>query len=189
MDSDRFQLLVPYQSNLWDRVLGRQLGLQISVELHRPDNLASSLTEIAIAIRPVDPGCIRSARLLEERGPILLDSVRHFLQAHRERRSQERLPFESAVQVCPVFPNLQRGEPIESKARDISLHGIGLSVPQHPRTIQVAVRLAPQPGREPISVPGRIVRAVPDGAGHYDLGVCFAMQPAVAKEVKALQRV
>jgi serine/threonine protein kinase len=175
LSPEHFRFQLPAAGSVWNFLTGRTQGLCVDVVLSQPQGPTETLTEIAVTITPLDPHSEKGARLLEQTGPPVLESLRHFLQAQRERRSQERLPFEAAVQVCPVLPNLQRGTPIDSRSRDISLHGMGLVLPQHPRTAQVAVRLAAQAGGELVSVPGRVVRAVPESDGTFDVGVCFAV--------------
>lgn len=176
VEADHFRFLVKSKASVWERLMGREPGLEVHVRLHRPEAGTTGLTELAIDIFPIDCKPEHGARLLEELGPPVLESVRHYLQAHKDRRSQERLPFEQFVEISPVFPNLTRGTAIGAQARDISLHGMGLILANEPLTNHVAIRLAT--GAEGIVMPGEIVRADLVSAGQFDVGINFAIRAA-----------
>lgn len=180
IDNNHFQFMVPADCSLWDRMMGRAPGLEVHVRLQRPHANVAALTEMAIDIFPVDKNAARGGRLLEDMAPYVLESIRNHLQAHKERRCQERLPFDQHVQVCSIFPNLSRGEPIAAHCRDISLHGMGLILPNEPETAQVAIRLATSEGADPVTVPGRIVRATLLPDGQYEVGINFSIRSAPA---------
>lgn len=176
IDTNHFQVTVPADCSLWDRMMGRAPGLEVHIRMERPHANSTVLTDMAIDIFPLDKNPTRGGRLLEDMAPYVLESIRHHLQAHKERRSQERLPFDQHVQVCSVFPNLSRGEPVAAHSRDISLHGMGLILPNEPETAQVAIHIATADGVDPVNVPGRIVRATLLPNGQYEVGVNFSMR-------------
>jgi serine/threonine protein kinase len=173
-DSDQifvYQIRLP--GSLWNVLRGRQPGLEARISVPHPHFDASALTEVLIRIRPVGCEKKQGAKLLTDLGPSILESVRSYLQPHPERRGQERLQFEKAVQVCPVLEDLQLGEAIVSQAQDISAGGMKLLLPCRPSSLDVSVQLPCGSAGGPLLVPARIVRVLPWRDGRYEVGLSF----------------
>src|SRR5262249_11137698 len=110
-----YKILLP--GSLWNLLRGRQPGLEVRVSVPNPHFNAAALTEVMIRIRPIGCDKAQATQLLTDLGPSVLESARSYLQPHPERRGQERLQFEKAVQVCPVLEDQQLGEAIVSQAQ------------------------------------------------------------------------
>ena len=157
----------------WQRLLGLRPALRVRVETAKA---GPAMTEVRVSIEPVRCGPDAAARLLEETAPQLLESLRAFFQAQPERRNQARLPFEQAVQVQPLFDDQTLGDAVVSQARDISLRGMGLTMPCQPPSMRVCIRLPGETPAEEVDVPACVVRALPRRDGGYEVGVRFLVE-------------
>ena len=170
-NADNFTFRVRLQSSFWKRCLGTQPGLEVQVQA-APAQPNATLTDVLVRIVPSSCGREEGAHALEKHGPPLVDSVRSHLQAGPERRAQPRLPFACALQVRPVLANNRLGEPILCQGRDISLGGMGLTVPCKPPA-SLVVQFQGSTVEAPVSVAAQVVRVQPCGDGHFDVGLRF----------------
>jgi serine/threonine protein kinase len=169
----RFLFRVPTSVSLWRRALGLlpSLAVEIRCEFNKEEDV--TLTEATIEIRPLNCNESQSADLLEDMGPRVLESVREYLLAAQERRSQMRLPFEQSVQVLPVFDG-EPGEAILSKTRDVSQRGMSVLMPRRPPSAQVCVLLSLPSHSEPVSILARVLRVQPNKDGRFEIGLAFS---------------
>jgi len=165
-----FQVLLP--GNLWGRFLGKVSSLEIAVRLPRGNAETAALTEIVIGIRPVGCSPKKAVEVLRDVAPLLLESVRNYLQPHPERRRQERLTFEQSVRLLPVYEDQQPSEAIVSQAEDLSTGGMKLFLPCRPPTLEITVQL-PRPSAGLVNLPARIVRVQPCWDGRFEVGLSF----------------
>lgn len=175
---DHFALLVSSGGGFWSRCLGRDPGLEVHVGL-RHGGPGMSLTEITVEIRPSGCGSDEGKRLLEDSGPVLLASLRTYLQPYPERRAQARLQFEQTIEVCPILPGGNSlGDPMMCLSRDLSMNGMRLWVPQPVSVRQVCVQLpqVSRPGVIPALAHIRNIQEVPTGG--FEIGVRFQDDPA-----------
>ena len=163
--------------SMWKRLLGaRTSGLQVTIRFRPVDDSTNELTPLTIEIAPVGTLAEQGAKLLEETGPKLLESVRSYLQVQPERRRQERLRFEQSVAVAPVLKDGRPGKTMTARAVNISTAGMRLLLPFQPPTDDLFIELAaPTAPTEPVVMPAHIVRAEPCGDGMFDVGVCFRL--------------
>jgi serine/threonine protein kinase len=163
-----FRLAAP--TGFWQRCLGRQPGLQVSVQLTPSANVAM-LTDIRVQMAPT--GCKREEgdQLLRNLGPVVLESLRSALLVGPERRAEERLPWHSPLQVAPVFPPGRVGEAIACQAKDISRNGIGLYLPHPLPTAQVMIQLPPLPHIPAFQVGGALVNQQKRPDGWIETGI------------------
>jgi hypothetical protein len=173
-------LLVPLARTLWQRCLGRQAGLQLHVRLVSPAGAHVRQTQVLARIEAVGLGQELGSRLLHEVGPVLIESLRAFLQASPEQRRQERLLCELPLRVRPIFTSGRPLEPVACRGKDISRKGIGLFVPYEPRAAQMCVLLATSPRLGEVAVPARIVRAQAGPRGCFEVGAAFLEDPLAA---------
>jgi len=112
----------------------------------------------------------QSTELLKVVGPLLVESVRAFLQVQPRGRSEERLVWHHSLELCPIQPDGTSGPPVECQGKDISLNGIGFYVPGQVPSAHVMLHL-PQTSQTPrVTVPARIVRVQGCGDGWYEVG-------------------
>ena len=175
-DGGRLTLHVPASGTVWLRLLGMQPALKVRIETVKA---GAAMAEILVRIEPVRCSPDAAARLLEETGPDLLESLRGYLQALPERRNQARLPFEQTVRVLPVPRGPNRGEAVICQAKDISMRGMGLTMPCRPPSMRIRIRLSGDPPSEEVAVPACVVRARAGGEGRLPLrgvGVRFLVE-------------
>jgi len=172
-DGGRFTLQVASSGAVWRRLLGLQPGLRVRIETARG---GAAMTDVQVRIEPVHCGRDEAVHLLEVTGPELLESLRTFFQALPERRNQARLPFERTVRVLPVYDDQSVGEAVVSRAKDISMRGMGLTMPCRPPSMRIRIRLSGDLPSEEVAVPACVVRALPQKDGGYEVGVRFLVE-------------
>lgn len=174
VDPDCIVYSIPLKGGFWQRLSKQQPSLEVSIRFTQALTVAAQLSQATIRIEPVQCSGDRAAELLRDVAPLLIESVRSYLQATPERREQDRLAFSENLTIHPVFVDSSEGESLECRGKDISLRGIGLIVPEQPPTNRLFVTL-PVPGsEEPIHVPAEIVRVQRRADGMCELGARFA---------------
>lgn len=167
-----FHLTLP--SNLWRQWIGRQPGLEVSIELERVQAFVDAPVDVRVQIRPFRCTRKRSAQLLEDTGAPLLDRLRTYLLVNSEKRIHERLHWSQPMQVRSVAADGTVGPPVECRGKDISLSGIGFYLPCELPTAQIHVYL---PALLPpdVSIPATLVRAHRCADGSYEVGAVFCL--------------
>ena len=123
--------------------------------------------------RPGRSAAARRARqLLDEAGPVLLDAVRNAVQAHPDRRRQDRVTFDQLVEVRTAPEDGAPEMVLHARARDLSRGGMGLVLPERPNSRRVHIFLSPGGDAPPVPVPSRLVRLQPREDG-YEAGALF----------------
>jgi serine/threonine protein kinase len=112
-------------STVWQRWLGRSSG----VDVHCRWETSGPGADLVVRIHPPSSGRKPSPDLLRVLGPLLLESLRTFLQVNPKRRSHERVAWPHPVQAQPVGPDGTLGPPVACRGKDISLHGVGFYIP------------------------------------------------------------
>jgi hypothetical protein len=164
---------VDVPGTLWQRCFGRQVGLQVDVQLRQPPAPVAKLTQVDVVMKPHGAARSQRPRILWEFGPRLLESLRNHLQARPEQRHQPRLLCHQPVRVSPVHPGLQLAAPLEVRGKDISAAGIGFFFPDQPDTPQVYLNLGNESFAASLGLLARIVRVQPCGDGWYEVGAAF----------------
>jgi hypothetical protein len=171
-DGQAFVYRVGLPVTWWQRWLGRMPVLEVEVKM-LPQRRTQQLTEVGVAMRPL--GCRRDvgAKLLEEVGPLLLESLRSYLQAYPEQRGQHRLLCPQPLSVSAIQPGLHLAQAIACQGKDISSAGIGFFLPQAPSSPQVYVNLGSNPFAASLAVLAKVVRVRPRGDGWFEVGALF----------------
>jgi serine/threonine protein kinase len=126
--------------SLWQRCLGQESGLLVSIHLEPLGRRSSRLSRATVRVEAASPGA-HNRKQLHELGPALLDSALSLLQARPDLRAYQRQPFAEPVRVYPVWPNHELGTAVEGQGRDISRTGIGLLLPQRPEAERLYIHL------------------------------------------------
>jgi hypothetical protein len=158
--------------SFWQGLIGQPVGLEIQVRLAAPPG--GKRSEVNVVIRPFGCGRKNAVRLLEEMGPRVLESLRGYLLAHPEQRSNERLLCSHPLRVCPVFGGIELADPIDCFAKDVSIDGIGFYLPKSIPTGQVYVNMPGVPELATVAGLAQVVRRKPCGDGWYEIGASFA---------------
>jgi hypothetical protein len=168
----------------WQRLIGRQVGLEIQVQL-LPATKAAKRPEAGVVIRPF--GCSRrqASQLLADLGLRLLASVRSYLQVQQDQRGTERLLVSQPLRVHPVIEGVELAQSIDCVTKDVSATGIGFFLPQWLPHSQVYVNLPNVEELAHFAGLARIVRKQPCGDGWFEVGASFTLEgPAGHKAEK-----
>jgi hypothetical protein len=157
------------------RCIGRGYGLEIHVHLQPRATTAASLSEVQLQVKALRCSGAQAEALLEEVGPVLVNSLRGQMHPQAEQRGQERQVCRSIVRVHPVLHNFLLGQAIECKARDVSLGGVGFLAPRPMPTPQFYIELLKEPAAPLTAVLARVVRERPADDGCYDVGAAFCL--------------
>jgi serine/threonine protein kinase len=171
---DSFILRLYLAVSFLQRCVGRRPGLEVRVQMRPAGQPEGSLYAGLARIEPFGGGGEYVSEKLLKTGPLLLESLRHHLQAQPEDRLHERIPCRQRVCVYPVLPELELGEAITGETRDVSGIGVGLTLPQPLASSQVYLHFEATPRAAPYAILARVVRVEPREDGGYDLGAAFA---------------
>jgi hypothetical protein len=161
---------------LWQRCVGRDVGLEVQIRLRQPPAPVVKLTEVDVEMKPHGASKAQRVQLLWEVGPRLLESLRLHLHARPEQRQQARLICQHSLQVASVRRGLPLSTRVDCQSKDISPGGIGFFLPDQPSTPQIYLNLDSAPSAAGLGVLARIVRAQPCGDGWYEVGAAFPVQ-------------
>jgi serine/threonine protein kinase len=176
-DERDFAFRMKTPQTLWQRWTGRQPALEVHVRLGGRAAGAQGLTEVRVAVRPRGCGREQSAELLKVVGPLLVESVRGYLQVNPAGRREERLTWNYPLQVCSVGPDGAAGAPVECQGKDISLNGIGFYLPGELPTTQLLVHLPQTPQTSAMSARAKVVRVQDCGEGWFEVGAVLVREP------------
>jgi hypothetical protein len=171
-DGSACSFFLQRSGSLWQRCLGRAPGLEVHLRLRSPRMTQSWLTEVRIEIRPTGCGPDQAAELLRTTGPLVLESLHHFLQVVPDRRRHPRWPLDRTVQVFPMLEGNQLGEAIVAQCQDISEGGVGLFLPCQPPSSEVLLQF-PEAGA---TVRAHAVGTHPGPDGRYAVGLRFDLE-------------
>ncbi len=102
------------------------------------------------------------------------------LQAHPERRAQDRLPYEEPVTVWPLDKNGVEQMPIRGQGKDLSRSGLGLYLPRRPTSDEVRMFLSQNGRPVPVAVSARVVRVETRG-DRVEVGTMFSFDSEPAE--------
>ena len=129
----------------------KSAGWEIAFPFH--PHADSLLADVHVEARPVGCGPARARQLLDETGPALLDAVRSAVQAHPDRRRQDRVTFDQPVEVRTAPEDGTPEMVLHARARDLSRGGMGLVLPERPNSRRVHIFLS---GRRRAAGPGPV---------------------------------
>jgi serine/threonine protein kinase len=171
----QFTYAVLAAGGAWSRWRRRRPGLRVSVAAPTP---RGAMAEFAVEIVPWNCNPAQAARLLEEAGPPLLESLRSYLQPAPERRRSERLPLSRPVEVWAADG---AAPPTVGEIWDVSAGGLGLWLPGPPPADDLLVRLT-TPDGDGVLIPLHVVRARPRSDGRFDVGAAFMIDDPTASD-------
>jgi hypothetical protein len=166
-DAERVVLTVARPRNLWQQCFGRQPSLEIEVRFTpaaRP--LATPITAMA-QITSFGPSRTQASALLQELGPLFLDSLRSSLQTGGDQRREPRQVCHQRLRIQTRLPGGDLSAPVECHAKDMSAHGIGFYVPEALKSTEIVIELPTGAAK------ANIVRVQRRGDGWYEVGALF----------------
>ncbi len=106
--------------------------LAVELDVQSAPGSAKYFAEARMRVFPVGGDRERLGRFLPELAPRLFDSLRRYLQAGPEQRSEDRWQCPQPLHVYPVLPDLELDEILDGISRNISLGGVSFRVAQAP---------------------------------------------------------
>jgi hypothetical protein len=146
----------------------------LKLEVLLTPGVPGAVTEVKVAIRPLGYSKEQGRELLRKKGPVLLDSLRNYLQVAAEQRSFPRLSCRhTTAQLFPV--ECKDGVPrlLECQVKDISASGIGLLLPSPPTVSELYVNLPASTFAASLAILARVTRIRPLGDGLLEVGARF----------------
>jgi hypothetical protein len=164
---------LPFPGDVRASIKSRTQGFEVHLHLRQRPTLPPPLVEVRIHIKPFGCSALAADIPLRQTGPALLESLRGVLQAHPERRAQDRLPYEEAVTVWPLDKNGAEQMPIRGQGKDLSRSGLGLYLPRRPPSEELRLFLSQNGRPVPVPVSARVVRVETRG-DRVEVGTMFS---------------
>src|SRR5262249_51376078 len=82
---------VPLPGQTRNGLTARPQGLEVRVRCRTRPTLPPNLAEVRVEVKPFGASALVADQLLRQTGPAVLEGVRGALQAHPERRAEDRL--------------------------------------------------------------------------------------------------
>jgi hypothetical protein len=184
----RFVLRMRGTETTWQRWLGRQVGVEVSLDLQPLPAARQFSSEASVTIRPYGGLKHPSARKLDEMGPLLLLSLRNDLQTAPDQRCDVRWRWSKPVDVYPVIDDGKGtvGDVLEAKGIDVSFSGVAYWLPQRPATKLAYLHFKAFPDLASYALLVRVVRTESMPEGGFKVGAVFAaaVKPTAATSAK-----
>lgn len=137
--------------------------------------VTAQVSEVIVRICPYcgDTASVRDA------APRIFQSLRNYLQTGAENRTEDRYTFSQSLHVYPILPELELAGVLEAKGRNVSLGGMQFIVSERPTTDFFYLHFRETPKLSQLAILARAVRAQPDAAGHFEIGVSFAAETSL----------
>jgi hypothetical protein len=101
--------------------------------------------------------------MVQEIGPLLLESLAKYLAARADRRACRRVAWPRPLRVSPICPSTREtGATILGYGQDLSMTGLRFFIPVEPTTPALEIDLTPSEGPTVI-LPALVLRSQPRG--------------------------
>ena len=166
-------LYIDLARGFWDVWASRQPRLEIQVTVLTPSGSEHRRSEAQVHVRSIGERGQSAAKVLEEMGPRVLESLRSYLLATQDQRTTPRLTYTAPLHVYPVLPDEQFGEAILATTGNISATGAGLRLARPLPSDRLYLHWYNSPTNAAHALLGRVIRCIwTEGVG-YDVGVVF----------------
>jgi serine/threonine protein kinase len=153
----------------------RKRGIEMHLEFGAPDGPAGGLSEVQLRIRPLPEADPKMAEALHELGPRLMESLRSFLYASQERRSEERWACPHPVRVYPVRSDRSLDRAISAVCRNISRSGVQFLVEKPLEASHVYLHWYRSPRTAAFALLAQVMRVRQiGGADGLEIGAAFS---------------
>jgi hypothetical protein len=180
----RFVLRMRGTETTLQRWLGREVGIEVCMELQPLPAARPFSSEAAVTIRPYGGANHPSASKLDEMGPLLLLSLRNDLQTAPDQRCDVRWRWSKTVDVYPVTDDgkCNVGDVLEAKGIDVSFSGVAFWLPQRPAAKLAYLHFKTFPDLAPYALLVRVVRteSMPEGGFKVGAVIAAAVRPPAA---------
>ncbi|MGL4552282.1 MAG: protein kinase domain-containing protein [Gemmataceae bacterium] len=162
---------VPLPRTFWD-AFKTPKRMEVTVFVEPSTNPGTRVAEALVQLRYPGADTNQRDRVLAQMGPKVLDSMRQYLQATAEQRSDERMPVAVPVRAYPVLPDLELAEVIVGTTRNLSFGGASFRAATKPGVEWMYLHLYSSPQALGYALLARVVRCQEQDGG-YELGVRF----------------
>ncbi len=169
-DYQAYRLLFPADGR--GSLKGRAHGFEVHLLFRSRPTLPPPLVEVRIQIKPFGCSVLAGDNLMRQTGPALLENLRGLLQAHPERRTEDRLPYDEPITVWPLDANGVEQMPLRGQGKDLSRNGLGFYLPRTPPSEQLHLFLSQNGRTVPVPVLARVIRVETRG-DHVEVGTMF----------------
>jgi serine/threonine protein kinase len=169
---ENFICRIPASRTLWQRCFQGASGMEVYVHL-QPFDETSQLVEAIVRIQPYGTANARLAKEITEAGPVLIESVRAYLQPETGDRTYERWPCHVPLLVYPICSGASIAEPMQVAGKDISLGGIGFCAPRLPDADHFYISLPRESDSPGFAVLAHVRRQRPGADGWHEIGAAF----------------
>jgi hypothetical protein len=166
-DAASLLLHVKAPHSVYHRWVGAEAELEVEFRFSASDDGG---TQVVIAVRPCAADAATSQELVRAVAPLLMESVRGYLQQNSRIRGEERTPWLHPLRLWPVLGNGALASPVDCQGKDISLNGIGFYVPGDVISSNLCLYLPATTQTKEMLVSARIVRCQPFADGWQHVG-------------------
>jgi serine/threonine protein kinase len=178
-DSDFFLCRVGLPRGFFQRYLARPLGLELHAQMNGSEKAGAKKIEVQVRVKPYGGKPGQADQVIRELAPALIRSLRdHFLTKPEQRGGRRHIIYRP-VRVFPVLHNFQLGQPLQCKAKDVSLTGLGFLAPQEPSTQQVYVDANIDDRNAMLGILAQIARISLRDDGWFEVGASFSISPPI----------
>ncbi|HMP03803.1 MAG TPA: PilZ domain-containing protein, partial [Gemmatales bacterium] len=172
--ADAFVCRMDLPQKFWRRLVrGGQDYLEIPVHISPSRMPESKLSEVLIQVEYQGKYPEEGREAVQQFGPPLVYSLRTYLLATAEHRSQERFGLDYPLWIYPNFAG-QLGDGMCCHGRNISRHGIAFMAPFRLPTRDIYVQvMTSELGA--ITVPATVLRTHPLSDGQFEVGARFVL--------------
>jgi serine/threonine protein kinase len=181
-DEACYEMSLPLDSTVWQRLRGKQPSLDVRIDLSRVHVMSATPVEVLVHISTRNLERAQALEILEKNGPAILERLRNHVLVGSNKRMHDRLLWPQPLEVVPVDAQGQLEDPIDCRGKDISFSGMGMYLPHELDTREVILRLPNFVHPPSLSIPATLVRAHRCADGWYDVGALFHL-PAVKKSM------
>lgn len=183
-DDESLRAKLALNASWWQRLCGRSPIMEIDIRQRRPLPGAAQLSQLTVTLRCLGDLRQKSRQVLEQVGPVLLNSLRGYLLATAENRVQVRFPFDQPLRFASA-PGGDESLAIDCRGRDISLGGIRFHSPIQPESQAICLFFPVAKGspEETVSVAiaASVRQVLPDDSGGYLVGARFEFDPVLQR--------
>jgi serine/threonine protein kinase len=157
------------QVGLWQRCLGRSLGLEVRARLGTLDPAAGP-TDVGLEFAAFGPGKDVDPRVLQEQASLVLEDIRFLLN---RRPSEQRFTWPKPFRLRPGPAAKGQGAPIDCQGKEISLGSLRFTASREVPSGAVSLELPTTDPPGQATVPARVVRVERCGRKSFEAVAVF----------------
>jgi serine/threonine protein kinase len=176
---NEYRFFLPLERTLWQRLMGRQVGVDIHILLEPIEPQEPKRLEATLTLRAMNCDAALARQVHDQLAPAMLQSLRFCLNAIPERRHEKRVSCRINVTIRHRPPG---GRPMEIHGEVVNLSRTGAAMftaeAIAPGGVIRMLMALPRPNAEPIAVSlkATVRRCEPLSGGRFKLGAAFLLE-------------